>query len=127
MKRSQPREVILEELRKLKSHPRGDELYDIVRQRLPNISLGTVYRNLDLFRRQGLALELACGDFNRYDGDTTPHHHFYCQHCRRMWDVEATGGGVELAPQSGFFVLGQYTVFYGLCPNCASSAEAEEN
>ncbi|MFQ5853689.1 MAG: transcriptional repressor, partial [Candidatus Binatia bacterium] len=75
MRRSRPREVILEELRKVKTHPRGDELFETVRRRLPRISLGTIYRNLALFHRQGLVLELSCGNFNRYDGNTTPHHH----------------------------------------------------
>ena len=118
MRRSQPREVLLQELRKLKTHPRGDELYHLVRQKLPRLSLGTVYRNLDLFRRQGMVLELGCGDFNRYDGDISPHSHFFCRGCGRLWDWE--GEGAPPAPsQGGFSVEGSYTTHYGLCPECS--------
>lgn len=123
MRRTRPREVILEELRQLKTHPRGDELYDIVRRRLPRISLGTVYRNLELFSRQGQVLELACGDFNRYDGNTQPHSHFFCQSCQRLWDVEVEAAPLP-SPKGEFSVQGQYITFYGLCSKCRQSAEA---
>lgn len=117
MRRSRAREVILEELKGLKTHPRGDELYELVRRRLPRLSLGTVYRNLDLFRREGMALEIACGDFNRYDGDTSPHSHFFCRNCARLWDWEVEV--VEkLEGRGGFTLEGRYTVLYGLCPAC---------
>ena len=128
MRKSQAREVILEELTKLKTHPRGDELYDIVRQRLPRISLGTVYRNLDLLRRQGVVAELFCGDFNRYDGDVSPHHHFFCRECRRLWDHKTDGlaGGIEsVGGTTDFRVEGQYIVFYGLCRRCLASGNEE--
>lgn len=120
-RRSRQREVILEELRKLKTHPRSDELYQIVRQRIPNVSLGTVYRNLDRLQREGLALEIYCGDFVRYDGNTRSHDHFMCRICRRVWDFGDTHVEREAAPQQtaeGFQVDGQYTVFSGLCPDC---------
>ena len=121
MRKSKAREIIFEELKKLKTHPRGDELYDITRRRLPRISLGTVYRNLDLLQRQGMVLEIFCGDFNRYDGNVNPHYHFFCRKCQRLWDFE-----VGLAPEriepaentSGFHIDGQYTIFYGLCDRC---------
>ena len=125
MRRSKAREVILEELKKLKTHPRGDELFHIVRQRLPQVSLGTIYRNLDLLRRQGVVAELFCGDFNRYDGNVSPHHHFLCQRCRRLWDFEADVVSSRVASAgdtAGFRVEGQYVVFYGLCRECLSAA-----
>ncbi len=121
MARSKARQVILEELRKLKTHPRGDDLFQIVRQKLPQISLGTVYRNLDLLRRQGMVLELFCGDFNRYDGEVSPHPHFLCRNCKRLWDFEASGMPEKIEPakgEDGFQVEGYYIVFYGLCDRC---------
>ncbi|MGE5620564.1 MAG: Fur family transcriptional regulator [Sphingomonadaceae bacterium] len=123
---SRQRSIILEELRKLKSHPRSDELYLLVRQRLPRISLGTVYRNLDRLQRDGLALEIYCGDFTRYDGNVSSHDHFMCRRCRRVWDFDAGSGQHATkppAPESGFEVEGQYTMFYGLCIDCR---EAEQ-
>lgn len=120
-RRSKQREVILEELRKLKSHPRSDELYTLVRQRIPNVSLGTVYRNLGQLQREGMALEIYCGDFVRYDGNVAPHDHFLCRGCRRVWDFEDGHAEHKKPPPSeasGFQIDGQYTMFLGLCPDC---------
>ncbi len=118
---SRQREVILEELRKLKTHPRSDELYLLVRRRLPHLSLGTVYRNLDRLQRDGLALEIYCGDFVRYDGNVSPHSHFLCRRCRRVWDSDAGADRLPDEPieaEPGFRVEGRYTISYGLCPDC---------
>ncbi|MDP2720186.1 MAG: transcriptional repressor [Dehalococcoidia bacterium] len=121
MRYSKPREIILEELKKVKTHPRGDELYQIVRRSLPNISLGTVYRNLNLLTQQRNVLELFAGDFNRYDGNTSDHSHFLCRECRRLWDFsmepqEVDEKACELG--EGFCIEGRHTVFHGLCPDC---------
>ncbi len=119
--RSRQGEVILEELRKLKSHPRSDELYLLVRQRLPKISLGTIYRNLNRFQREGLIAEIYCGEFVRYDGNVSPHDHFLCRSCRRVWDFGREDGqplAREYIAQDGFQIEGYYTVFYGLCGDC---------
>ena len=126
LRRSKQREVILEELRKLKTHPRSDELYTLVRQRLPPVSLGTVYRNLDRLQGEGTAVEIYCGDFVRYDGNVSPHDHFMCRVCRRVWDFDARHGDSPGVPaesenQAGFQVESQYTMFLGLCPDCAAS------
>lgn len=118
---SRQREVILEELRRLRTHPRSDELYLILRQRLPHISLGTVYRNLDRLQREGLALEIPCGEFVRYDGNVMPHDHFMCRSCRRVWDLDVHGPHRETEPPtmpSGFQLEGSYTIYHGLCPDC---------
>ena len=65
------RRVILEELRKVHTHPTVDELYTIVKARMPHISLGTVYRNLDLLTETGEVLKLdSAGSMRRYDGRT---------------------------------------------------------
>ena len=73
------RDVILGELRNSLTHPTATELYDLVRRRLPKISLGTVYRNLDLLARMGIIqrLEMA-GAETRFDGDRRPHDHIRC-------------------------------------------------
>ena len=123
MRKSRSREIILEELKKLKTHPRGDELYDIVRRRLPRISLGTVYRNLNLMQRQGSVLEIFCGDFNRYDGNIRPHYHFHCRKCQRLWDFEVgldPGSSETVENAAGFRIDGQYTIYYGQCDECLS-------
>jgi len=74
------RRVILEELQRTKSHPTADELYRKVRRRLPRISLGTVYRNLELLSRSGLIRKLEIGGGKmRFDGIVEPHYHIHCR------------------------------------------------
>ena len=121
VRKSKPREIILEELQKPNTHHRGDELYGLVRQRWPQVSMGTVYRNLDFLRRQGMIAEIFCGDFNRYDGNTSQHPHFLCSRCKQLWDVEASGLPVKIEMvglEDGFQVEGYYIVSYGLCDRC---------
>jgi len=83
------RQVILEELRKLDSHPTAAELHELVRRRLPRVSLSTVYRNLELLVDQGQAKRLdAASGQNRYDGDTDQHCHVRCVRCGRVDDMD---------------------------------------
>ena len=83
------RRVIMEELRKLKSHPTAEELYCKVRERIPLISLATVYRNLDVLSEAGevLRLEIA-GKQKRFDGDVSNHHHMRCSVCGAVVDID---------------------------------------
>jgi Fur family ferric uptake transcriptional regulator len=115
------RRIILEELRKLKSHPTADELYDAVRERLPRISLGTVYRNLDVLQENGEVLKLeSAGSQKRFDGDTHPHYHVRCVHCGRVGDVENEVAELDVTGFSapGFTITGGTVEFYGICDLC---------
>jgi Fur family ferric uptake transcriptional regulator len=114
--------VILEELQKLKSHPSATALFEIVRERLPSISLGTVYRNLDLLARTGLIQKLNTGQNEaRFDGITDHHYHVCCAQCGRVDDlldapVDIVDSGIgEL---QGFDILGHQLQFIGICPEC---------
>jgi Fur family ferric uptake transcriptional regulator len=116
------REVILEELRKLKTHPTAAGLYRIVLHRLPRISLGTVYRNLDLLVKAGTIQKLEYGSEEaRFDGEVTPHHHIRCVKCGRVDDIHGLSldplGGVT-EDFNGYRVLGQRIEFFGLCARC---------
>jgi Fur family ferric uptake transcriptional regulator len=116
------RQIILEELQKLKSHPSATALYEIVRERLPNISLGTVYRNMDLLARTGLIQKLNTGQNEaRFDVITDHHYHVCCAQCGRVDDlldapVDIVDSGIgEL---QGFDILGHQLQFIGICPEC---------
>lgn len=88
LSRTNQRRIILEELRKLRTHPTADELYVIVRQRLPQISLGTVYRNLELLSEAGEILKLElCGKQKRFDGNIERHFHKRCSICGAVEDI----------------------------------------
>lgn len=83
------RTVILEILRESRAHPTAETVYHQARKALPNISLGTVYRNLNVLRDQGLAREIRPSgeSSSRFDGNCFPHAHFYCTECRTMIDL----------------------------------------
>ena len=117
------RRLILDELRKTKSHPTADQLYVMVREKLPRISLATVYRNLELLSEHGLVRRIASGPGPmRYDGGLAPHFHVRCVVCGAIQDVM-----LELderidavaARQTGFEILGHELEFSGVCPDCA--------
>jgi Fur family transcriptional regulator, ferric uptake regulator len=124
------RRVILESLCAVTTHPTAEELYQAVREKLPRISLGTVYRNLDVLSASGMVLKLEmCGCQRRFDGNTEPHYHIRCLGCGKVDDLPGKPV-VELKVKSaGYEVLGHRLEFVGLCPAChdgkAKSARKE--
>lgn len=116
------RQIILEELTKVKSHPRADVLFGMVRKRLPSISMGTVYRNLNLLKDEGKVLELACGKNScHYDADTQNHYHFFCVQCESIFDLdEPIVKGLDEAISKNYKMKVEYhrMNFYGYCRNC---------
>lgn len=117
------RATILAELRNLTSHPTADEIYSLVRQKLPRISLGTVYRNLELLTetREVLKLEYA-GFQKRFDGNIHDHQHVRCIVCGKVADVEHLAETPQLpedAQVPGFTVLSARVEFFGVCRDCA--------
>ena len=116
------RSVILDELRKLDTHPTADELYHIVRKRLPRISLGTVYRNLEHLAQTETILKLNIGEnIKRFDGYCHKHHHATCLVCGRIYDIPAEGLPEEPRPAvPGFTVTGANIFFEGYCTGCRS-------
>jgi len=104
------------------SHPGADWVYDQVRKEIPNISLGTVYRNLRLLAQAGEIKELDIpGSPSRFDSSTNNHHHLICEKCGRIFDMdEAVDITMEarIAQKTGFKVKRQYLKFIGLCSDC---------
>ena len=125
------RQVILEELCRVTSHPTAVEVYDLVRQRLPNVSLGTVYRNLDLLARMGTIQKLdRSGGETRFDGNTTEHAHIRCVCCGRVDDV--SGPPLDLPSLEdndfrGYEVRGRRLEFLGICPSCRERSESDSS
>jgi len=117
------RRIILEELQKSRSHPTAAELYEIVRCRLPRISLGTVYRNLDLLAEMGTIQRLDLGGTTRFDGDPCRHYHVRCVHCGRVDDVrDLPADLVRGKPKEtgGYEIVGHRLEYLGVCPECRS-------
>ena len=116
------RRIVLEELRKVTSHPTAVELYELVRNRLPKISLGTVYRNLDLLAEWGAIQKLTFGGREaRFDGNADRHYHARCLRCGRVDDLHglpAQSTVKEPKEVGGYEILGHRLEFVGNCPDC---------
>ncbi|MDR2487907.1 MAG: transcriptional repressor [Desulfovibrio sp.] len=127
------RAAILEILRSVQSHPTADELYEMVRKKLPRISLGTVYRNLEFLNNAGELVRLErAGMQKRFDGNITPHHHVRCKRCGRIGDVffPSDRSFICDAQTQDFIIHDMDVEFTGLCrlceaqmPDCLELAE----
>lgn len=122
VRKTKQREVILRVLRGTKCHPTADWIYQEVRKEIPNISLGTVYRNLRGLTELGEILELNYGStYSRFDGNTHPHYHFVCLNCGQVCDLDmAVLHDLDklAAAHSDFLVTGHRLEFYGYCKEC---------
>lgn len=120
-KRSLQRELIKENLINRFDHPTADMVYHSIREQLPNISLGTVYRNLRFLVEQGDAISLKLGDGpEHFDGHVQPHYHFICSKCGSIEDIYMEEFPIcdEASKHCSGEISGHCTYFYGLCSKC---------
>ena len=130
LRMTRQRKVILEELRKVKTHPSADEVYEMVRKRLPRISLGTVYRNLEILSESGDIQKLEPGcSLKRFDGDTSEHFHIRCVRCDRIADAPLPDLKVDLegVNPTDFKITGHRLEFLGVCPECSDNSDPASN
>lgn len=126
LRTTRQRKIILDELRKSESHPTADEMYEMVRRRLPRISLGTVYRNLEVLSDCGMIRKLEIGGTQkRFDGIAGAHYHLLCTRCGRIEDLptESVPEFKKALERRKFrdFEIREYRVaLLGLCPKCRS-------
>ncbi len=118
------RDAILQYLRDTDQHPSADTVYAALKQQIPDLSLGTVYRNLSLFKQQGLIASLGAVDgVERFDGNITPHVHFVCTRCACIRDLPQIRVPEELMAQAGTeahaAVQQCQLTFTGTCHACA--------
>jgi Fur family ferric uptake transcriptional regulator len=119
------RRLILSELQASKGHPTADDVYQAVRKTLPRISLGTVYRNLEVLAECGAVNRIEGGPQRRYDADLEEHVHIRCRNCGRVDDVavkEIPQAARLLEDAGGYEVLGYRIEYEGLCPACKSTS-----
>lgn len=116
------RQIILEELAKVKTHPTASELYDMVRRRLPRIGLGTVYRNLELMAESGMILKIEVGGTQkRFDATTDEHYHIRCSACGKVDDIDVPVVKelvAQAAASSAYCIQGHHVEFTGICADC---------
>jgi len=118
---TQQRKIILDILRSTNIHPTADWIYEKAREYIPNISLGTVYRNLKILKSEGLILELNDGKQSRFDGRVDQHFHFKCMDCNGIYDIdrhEVVVINEEYLVREGYQVKSYEVIFSGICPRC---------
>ncbi len=125
LKYSKQRESIKNFLVTRYDHPTAETVYLNIRKEFPNISLGTVYRNLNLLAEIGEIQKLSPGiGPDRFDGNPAPHYHFICRHCGCVMDLTVSGlDHINILAGQDFDgeIEGHITYFYGTCPSCKAS------
>jgi Fur family peroxide stress response transcriptional regulator len=116
------REAVLNFLRGTYSHPTANQIYDEVRRKIPNISKGTVYRNLKVLQEMGLISELSLdGTVSRFEIKQERHHHFRCEKCDHVFDIDDPVDREldrRVASKTGFRIHDHQLEFRGLCHDC---------
>lgn len=122
---STKRDAILDCIRMTDTHPSAEWVYQQLKPRIPGLSLATVYRNLTLFKSQGLIQSVGTVDgLERFDGNPAPHVHFVCRRCGQIRDLHEICVPSELAARAeallGSRVLSTSLTFEGLCTGCTA-------
>lgn len=128
VRKTKQRGAILRVLRSTDIHPTADWIYQEVRKEMPNVSLGTIYRNLKTLVEMGEVQELSYGSgYSRFDGKPHDHYHFVCDCCGKIEDLEIECMK-ELEDEVAAQVMGKVyrhrLEFYGTCAECLAEEEA---
>jgi Fur family transcriptional regulator, ferric uptake regulator len=123
---TEQRRIILDEIEKTVHHPSASDIYENVKKRLPHISLGTVYRNLEILSSKGMIkrLSMPTGQ-KRFDAEMGEHHHIRCTSCGRVEDLpQQADENIEdlvarVGDTSGYKSMGFSVDFFGICPDCS--------
>ena len=124
-KRSRKREAVLDKIRSTTAHPSAVWVYEELRKEIPDLSLGTVYRNISVFKDEGLIISIGVvNGQERFDGNTSEHTHFICVDCGEVLDVDAeleetVNSKIEAA--NGVDILYRQLTFYGRCGKCRNT------
>ncbi|MBN1308053.1 MAG: transcriptional repressor [Chitinispirillaceae bacterium] len=114
----------MEILRQTRVHPTADWIYETVRIEMPKISLGTIYRNLNVLVEQGHVQKLSLeGTIDRFEAKMTPHYHLICEKCGSVQDFNMPRQeNIDMKAQKlcDFRIDRHRIDFYGVCPECQS-------
>ena len=123
---SKKREAIFNKLISTDIHPSAEWIYRNLKSDYPDLSLGTVYRNLSKFKEDGSIISIGfVNGQERFDGNTTPHSHFICRKCGAVIDMHELKLDVDLNKAASklynYKIEGHELIFRGLCDKCAGS------
>ncbi len=120
-KHSKQRDAILEELCARHDHPTAEELYLKLKVTMPNLSLGTVYRNLNKLSEDGTIQKISISNIDHFDGNAKNHYHMLCSECKRLYDVPYPVLE-DIEAKAHDFASGKITshtvTFFGVCNGC---------
>lgn len=119
-KHSKQRDALIEILQSTDTHPTAEWVYDQMREKFPNVSLATVYRNLKHMIEIGIAREIYTDNSSRFDANMTDHYHFVCTKCGKLIDIFPEKEHPEMKKlRDGGFTVDRYDLsVYGLCAQC---------
>ncbi len=118
-RKSKQRDAIINELCSRYDHPTAMELYLSVREVIPNLSLGTLYRNLSQLEENGMVLRIPDGSNDRFDGNVNPHAHFKCTTCGNVYDLMSFKSDSLTFSDDIISKVTNYSLMaFGLCKNC---------
>lgn len=119
---SSKRLAILNTIQDTDCHPGARWVYNQLKEQYPDLSLGTVYRNIALFKKEGIVSTVASiNGEERIDGNTVPHSHFICRECGSIYDLyntELTAAESALS-RNGFTIECKCVTYYGKCSKCS--------
>ena len=119
MRNSKQRDLIIDIIKGRCDHPTADMIYTSAREVNPNISLGTVYRNLKLLTDEKMIITLETEDKRlHYDGDISRHSHFICNNCGKIIDLFKPASVPEELNEIGAEISSEKCIYYGNCPEC---------
>lgn len=126
------RDAILDYLKQSMAHPSAETIYTDLKPQIPDLAMGTVYRNLTLFKQNGLISSVATvNGVERFDANTQPHVHFICTDCDAVIDLHEMQVPQALssaaASCSGGEVCGCQLTFTGTCRNCTTIKKSGES
>ncbi len=126
------RDAILSYLRSTDVHPSADMVYARLKPEIPDLSLGTVYRNLSMFRQQGTIASIGTvNGIERFDGNTDPHVHFICTGCDAVMDMHKLPIPGDLTQTAQDQIGGKVDfcslTFTGLCAGCNKKLQGGES
>ena len=132
MKYSRQRAAILSSLQSRRDHPTAETVYTSMKEAFPNISLGTVYRNLNQLAEAGMIAKHSFGvlSIDHFDYNTSPHYHFVCKCCNAVIDLPMEHSGfasIDEAASEGFdgLIEEHRLYFCGICKNCLDKASGQ--
>ena len=121
-KHSHKRDAILREIMNTDSHPSAEYVYNRLKTEYPDLSLATVYRNIGMFRSDGIirSIGVVNGE-QRYDSNVKSHPHFICENCGKVMDIDISGeffDNAVISQMNGIEIVSHDITFYGYCEEC---------